>query len=152
MKTVGERIRQARLARGMSGEALALKVGYKTQSGISNLEARSNGSGGHKVGAIAQALNVPLDWLLNGPDSDTIPSVAQSTAELAAAEPGAGVYSLQTKAKPDTTGLDPWTREAVEIFSKLREHEKQGALAQLRTFVHNLGPPRDGQALSVAGN
>ena len=40
MKTVGERIRQAREGLAMSGEELAQKAGYKTQSGIGNLEFR----------------------------------------------------------------------------------------------------------------
>lgn len=63
MKTVGERIRQAREARGMSGDQLAKAVGYKHQSGIGNLEGRATGSGGKKIAAIAAALNVSTDWL-----------------------------------------------------------------------------------------
>lgn len=154
MKTVGERIRQARQALGMSGETLAHQVGYKHQSAISNLEGRSTGSGGHKIAAIATALGVPLDWLLNGPDDGSIPfkkNTQLSRGGISAGEPEATVYTLEKKPPTDLTGLDPWTREAVEIMSKLREHEKAGALANLRTYVHNLGPPRDGQALSVAG-
>lgn len=72
MKTVGERIRQARLYRGWSGMELATKVGYKTQSGIANLENRSITAGGHKLPAIAKALDVSLGWLLNGPDVDDV--------------------------------------------------------------------------------
>jgi transcriptional regulator with XRE-family HTH domain len=53
----------------MSGEELALKVGYKTQSGISNLENRSNGHGGNNITKIAEALNVSVEWLLRGPDT-----------------------------------------------------------------------------------
>jgi transcriptional regulator with XRE-family HTH domain len=154
MKTVGERIRQARQALGMSGESLAHKVGYKHQSAISNLEGRNTGSGGHKIAAIANALGVPLDWLLNGPDDEPIPfkrPQEQVTGGLSIAEPQTVVYTIEKKPQPDPTALDPWTREAVEIMSRLREHEKAGALANLRTYVHNLGPPRDGQALSVAG-
>ena len=68
MKTVGERIRQARVHRGLSGEELAAKVGYKTQSGIANLENRAATSGGHKLAKIAEALNYSVGWFLNGPD------------------------------------------------------------------------------------
>lgn len=78
MKTVGDRIRQAREALGWSAHTLALRVGYKQQSGISNLENRATGSGGNKIGAIAQALGVPVDWLLNGPDGDTVPQTSKS--------------------------------------------------------------------------
>lgn len=73
MKSVGERIQQARLARGMTAAALAAEVGYKTQSGIANLENRSNGNGGNKITAIAHVLQVPKTWLQDGPDSDTVP-------------------------------------------------------------------------------
>ena len=64
MKTIGERIQQARLAKGWSAGYLAKKVGYKTQSGISNLENKATGSGGNKIGKIAAALDVTLDWLM----------------------------------------------------------------------------------------
>jgi transcriptional regulator with XRE-family HTH domain len=69
MKTVGERIRQAREYRKMSGEELAQKVGYKHQSGISNLENRATGRGGFNIQKIAEALDVSIEWLINGPDT-----------------------------------------------------------------------------------
>ena len=77
MRTIGERIRQARQELGWSAQDLALRVGYKTQSGISNLENRASGSGGNKIGQIAKELGVPLDWLINGPDAEQIPFVPQ---------------------------------------------------------------------------
>lgn len=73
MKSVGERIRQARDARRLSAEALAQLVGYKNQSGISNLENRATGTGGTKLPAIADALQVPVGWLLSGPDGPEVP-------------------------------------------------------------------------------
>jgi transcriptional regulator with XRE-family HTH domain len=75
MKTAGERIRQARESLGWSAALLAEKVGYKTQSGISNLENRISGSGGHKLRDIANALGVSVEWLLNGPDGSTVPFI-----------------------------------------------------------------------------
>lgn len=157
MKTIGERIRQAREAHKMSGEALAKKVGYKNQSAIGNLENRAGGTGGSKLGSIADALNVPVEWLLRGPDNDNIPFLPGSTyaginVNTTAKETGSNtnVVTIGTDSRPEVA-TDPWIREAIEIMSKLKEHEKQGALANLRTYVYNLGPPRDGQALSVAG-
>lgn len=155
MKTIGERIRQAREALKMSGEALALKVGYKNQSAIGNLENRATGTGGNRIVAIAAALSVPVEWLLNGPDSDTVPFLAsgytsQVSNALVAHEPGPSPFIGGQRQATDLSGFDPWTREAIEIMTRLREHEKQGAIANLRTYVHNLGPPRDGQALPVA--
>ena len=45
---------------------------------------------------------------------------------------------------------DPWVLEAVRIVSCLQEHQREGAIADLRKYVQNLGPPREGQALFVA--
>ena len=73
MKTIGERIRQARRAKVWSAFKLAKAVGYKTQSGIANLENKATGTGGNKIGEIARVLNVSVDWLLNGPDSENVP-------------------------------------------------------------------------------
>lgn len=73
MKTIGERIRQAREAKGWSGEKLAKAVGYKKQSAISNLENRATGNGGNKLAVIADKLCVPVEWLIQGPDSDNTP-------------------------------------------------------------------------------
>lgn len=75
MKTVGERIRQARLFRGLSAEQLAKEVGYKTQSGISNLENRSTGKGGYMLEKIARRLDFSLEWFLCGPDTDDMSTV-----------------------------------------------------------------------------
>lgn len=76
MKTVGERIRQAREFRGLSGEELANKVGYKTQSGISNLENRTTGRGGFALPKIAEATNFSVEWFLQGPDTEDMNTVA----------------------------------------------------------------------------
>lgn len=78
MKTVGERIRQAREAKHYSAERLALEVGYKTQSGIANIENRANSSGGHRLKDIARVLGVSVDWLLGGPDCDTVHFLPQA--------------------------------------------------------------------------
>ena len=69
---------------------LAEKVGYKTQSGISNLENRISGSGGHKLRDIANTLGVSVEWLLNGPDGPTVPFItaiadAATASDLATA-------------------------------------------------------------------
>jgi transcriptional regulator with XRE-family HTH domain len=149
MKTVGERIRQARDAHGMSGEQLAKRVGYKRQSGIANLENRAGGTGGNKLGAIADALGVPVDWLLRGPDGPNIPflpgmNTGQGSESTGGVEinqaSGHTVHRLSTG---PMQAYDPWTNEAIVIMTSLQDHEKRGAIANLRTYVHNLGPPRE---------
>lgn len=153
MKTVGERIRQARNAHAMSGEALARRVGYKNQSAISNLENRAGGTGGNKIGAIAEALRVPLSWLMYGPDEDNIPFLPGlapvhlpdtpfHTPARAEKETAAPIF--------DSTQYDIWTTEALILMLKLQPHQRQGALAALRTHVQHLAPPSHGQNLPLA--
>lgn len=156
MKTPGERIRQAREHKGITAHKLALAVGYKTQSGISNIENRSVTTGGRKIAAIAHELRLPLEWVMNGPDGPTIPWLeppskpAPATATpISTQEPGSGVYEANAH-KISVDLLDIYTREAVRIMLSLQEHEKRGAVATLRTYVHHLGPPRFGHDLPVA--
>lgn len=150
MKTIGERIQQTRLALGWSAYDLAKRVGYKTQSGIGNLESRTGGSGGNKIGAIAKALNVPLEWLMNGPDSENVPflqsSEAPSPLRLQANEPAHNLYQVDRRAE-----LDEWTLAALAIMKDLDLGQRQAMVAKMREFKQFLGPPRDGQALSMAG-
>lgn len=151
MKTTGERIKQAREALGWSGEYLAKAVGYKTQSGISNLESRATGSGGNKIGTIAQKLNVPVDWLLNGPDTDNVPFLAPSsqpwmnTRYSSKAEAPSVVSFIANKEN------DEWTLAAIAIMNSLNRDQRAAMVAKMREYSQFLGPPRDGQALSVAG-
>lgn len=65
----------------LSGLELAQMVGYKHQSAIGNLENRAGGSGGHKIGDIAEALGVPVEWLLKGPDCDQVPFKDANTSK-----------------------------------------------------------------------
>ena len=102
MKTIGERIQQARLAKRWSADELSKKVGYKTQSGISNLENKATGTGGNKIGEIARVLSVSVDWLMNGPDCENVPFLSQSIdlpaikqAESWVNQPTSGLYPVQ---------------------------------------------------------
>jgi transcriptional regulator with XRE-family HTH domain len=144
-KTVGERIRQARQARQWSGETLAKLAGYSNQSSIGNLENRATGQGGNRIGAIASALGVSVDWLLNGPDSDDVPFILQPRTVLVAESPRAAYI-----ASPAPDQSDPWIAEAVRTLGSLSEQDRRAAVLCLRAFVHTLGPPGDGQALPVA--
>lgn len=47
--------------------------------------------------------------------------------------------------------IDKWTAEAVEILSKLNEAQRAACVVHLRAYAAAVGPPRDGQALSMAG-
>lgn len=58
-------------------------VGYKTQSGISNLENRATGRGGFQLPKIAQALDFSVEWFLNGPDTEDMSQVKPYTDKQA---------------------------------------------------------------------
>lgn len=62
----------------MSQAELARLAGFKTQSGIGNIESRKDGRGGFSLGKIAAALNVPVEWLLDGPDGESVPMLNAS--------------------------------------------------------------------------
>ncbi len=142
MKTIGERIRQARTALGWSAHTLALKVGYKTQSGISNLENKATGSGGNKIGAIASHLGVSLDWLLNGPDGDAIPFTnGQPVSSVIASEPVVMQFPQRD---------DQLKQELLLLWGQLNENHKREWIGDLRRFVHEKAPHSDGADPALA--
>lgn len=82
----------------MSGEDLALRVGYKNQSAIGNLENRAGGTGGNRIYLIADALRVPVDWLLRGPDSENVPYLPLDSNAVATQQ--AGVVTAMESISP----------------------------------------------------
>ena len=105
---------------------MAKRVGYKTQSGISNIENRFSGTGGHKIASIAEALNVSTDWLLNGPDTDNVPFLPpkiaiQPSATIAtqAEEANPAWQYIQDKAATPITGAYWPFNSSVERFRRL---------------------------------
>jgi transcriptional regulator with XRE-family HTH domain len=71
-------------------------------------------------------------------DRDTHPTVKV----LAADTPFHGSKSVQVH--------DEWTMEAIAIMNQLDDGQKQAMVARMREFKQFLGPPRDGQTLSMA--
>ena len=43
-----------------------------------------------------------------------------------------------------------WVQEAIEILSRLTEDQQAACVVQLRAYESAVGPPRDGQTLSMA--
>lgn len=50
-----------------------------------------------------------------------------------------------------TPKTNKWIVAAIEIMQELDDAQKQAMVARMREFKQFLGPPRDGQALSMAG-
>ena len=113
----------------MSGEELALRVGYKNQSSIGNLENRAGGTGGTQIGKIADALCVPVDWLLRGPDSDEVPYLAPLKNSVAIQE--TDTSTIPEKAKQETI-FDSIQQEAIDLLSRMSPAGKEQSLSYLR--------------------
>lgn len=66
--TFGERVKERRLALGMSQEELSMACGYSHRSSINNIELGKNGVPNGKVGIIAKALKCRPEDLLGYED------------------------------------------------------------------------------------
>lgn len=64
--SLGENIKQARLMAKISQEELAKRLGYKSRSTIAKIESGENDLTQKKVAAFAKALNVSIDFLMDG--------------------------------------------------------------------------------------
>jgi phage repressor protein C with HTH and peptisase S24 domain len=98
MKTVGDRVRERRLALKLSQPQLAKKAGGITYQAIQQLEA---GGGTKHLVAIARALGVSAEWLQDGtgpaPSGRIVPSraaLAEKMKVLGMAECGPDGWSL----------------------------------------------------------
>lgn len=63
---LGENIRRARMKARISQEELAKRLGYKSRSTIAKIESGENDLTQKKVAAFAKALNVSINYLLDG--------------------------------------------------------------------------------------
>ena len=69
MKEIADRIREARLAKGMTQEELANALGLKSRTSINKMEKNTYEIGLDRIKEIAKVLEVDPDYLVFG-DSD----------------------------------------------------------------------------------
>lgn len=67
--TIGERIRKARKAKGISQLCLAMRIDASYQSYISQIERGEFTPKLATIKKIAKDLGVPVDWLINGEET-----------------------------------------------------------------------------------
>ena len=77
----GERLQNAREASGMSPEAMANRLGVKTET-IEHWEAGKVQPRANRLQTLASLLNVPLLWLLAGSQKVPDPAAGVSRREL----------------------------------------------------------------------
>lgn len=66
MMALGENIKRARMKAQISQDELAKRLGYKSRSTIAKIESGENDLTQKKVAAFAKALNVSIDFLMDG--------------------------------------------------------------------------------------
>jgi transcriptional regulator with XRE-family HTH domain len=132
VKTVGERIRQAREARALTQAELATRVGFKNQSAIGNLEARATGRGGFRLAEIAAVLSVPVQWLLDGPDTGEVPASSDEIRPALQSAISLNARKVEEPSSPRETAkklIDSLPefaiREAIEYLEYLSAKYKQ---------------------------
>jgi transcriptional regulator with XRE-family HTH domain len=85
----------------------------------------------------------------------TVEELADTSADHTPNPPGKSNPTLTVMEKEAhykvVRGIDPWIAEATKTLEALSTEDRRAAVLNLRNFVQNLGPPRDGQALHVAG-
>jgi hypothetical protein len=119
----------------MSGEALALAVGYAKQSAIGNLENRPRGTGGDKIAEIARVLRVPLEWLLSGPDTGEVPY--SETTEVSRSP-----HHHSRAQEPAATTYDASIAEAVDLFRSLNTEQRVKIISEMRRLNGSSDQPR----------
>lgn len=72
METMYERIRRLRIAKGFSQEELALKCGFTARSSISKIELGQRDIRQGQIAAIAKALNVTPQYLMDGEEPNAV--------------------------------------------------------------------------------
>lgn len=141
--TLAERIKDAMKGPPkVSGVELAEACGITPTSVSDWRRGKSKTIEGSNLLAAAKHLNVRAEWLANGMGQKRLSSDQQQNHAV-----NETVVAYPTPTQP----MDKWMSEAMTILKKLRPAQREGALAALRVYVQNLGPPRDGQALSMAG-
>lgn len=117
----------------MSWDELARLVGYAHQSAIANLENRNTGTGGRKISEIAKALKVPLEWIINGPDTEDVPDDTPSlTYKITESQTH---RQIAQEADPHSDAL---MAEGLRLLSNLTIEGKRQAVLYLR-FLHSGG-------------
>lgn len=139
--TLQDRIKERMKATGLNNAQLAAACKVKQPTSFNWASGKTKNIKGTPLLLAAKALGVTPEWLATGVGTKYPPTA--TTGQVPANAPIAGYIQ--------PTDLDEWTLAVIAIMKSLKAHQREGALAALRTYVGNLGPPRIGQTLQVAG-
>jgi transcriptional regulator with XRE-family HTH domain len=120
----------------ITGLALAKACGVSQPSVSDWLNGTTKSMDGVNLIAAAEFLRVNPKWLATGLGLKIDPPSGQSGIAREPVEP----YCF-----------DKWTSEAIRLFKSLQQHQREGALAALKTHISHLDTPENGQTLRMAG-
>ena len=66
LEIIGRRVREARIAKGLTQDEVAEKIGYTSRTTINKIEMGINGVPNSKLSLLAEILNVDISYLLVG--------------------------------------------------------------------------------------
>ena len=66
LEIIGRRVREARIAKGLTQDEVAEKMGYTSRTTINKIEMGINGIPNSKLSLLAEILNVDISYLLVG--------------------------------------------------------------------------------------
>lgn len=66
LEIIGRRVREARIAKGLTQDEVAEKMGYTSRTTINKIEMGINGVPNSKLSLLAEILNVDISYLLVG--------------------------------------------------------------------------------------
>lgn len=125
----------AKDTQGIVGQSAVARALVESPQTVKNWEKRGISKGG--------AMKAQAVFGCNANDLlETYATIDVAKAHIAS-EPSPVIYA--------PARADKWVNAAVEIMQSLDEAQKQAMVARMREFKQYLGPPRDGQALQVAG-
>ncbi len=96
MKEIAERIKQARLDKGMTQDELAKALGLKSRSSINKIEKDTYELGLDRIKKIAKVLDVDPDYLVFGDSGDKKEEIERLFSQLTDSQQNAVLAFLRT--------------------------------------------------------
>ena len=106
MKDIGERIKERRIARGLSQNELAIRLGYKSRSSINKIEMGHNAITLSKVERFAEVLGTTVDYLMGWEDLPA-PGVTEDVVTFPVIGEVAAGY--------DSFAAEDWAGDTIDI-------------------------------------
>ena len=136
--TLKDRVRECMLNSQLTNAQLAAACNVKPPTAFNWASGKTLNIKGEPLLLAAKVFNVRPEWLATGVGPKTL------SAGL--------VVENSSVAWSSKKNHDQWTEIAIGIFTALQPHQREGAVAALRTHVSNLGKGKPEQLQNIVGN